>query len=54
MCRYRLRWHRKVIIWRHDRHRSPFVRRESGYDVQHNANAQKTKNYTDLWARLQI
>lgn len=49
MCRYRLRLDGEVIIWRClSTNGSPFVRRKSGYDVQHDANAQKAKNYTDL------
>lgn len=49
MCRYRLRLHSEVIIWRgRSTNRSPFVRGESGYDVEHNAHAQKAKNYRNL------
>lgn len=49
MCRYRLRLHSEVIIWRSlSTNGSPFVRGKSGYDVEHDANAQKAKNYTNL------
>lgn len=50
MCRYRLRLHSEVIIWRgwSTTNGSPFVRGESRYDVEHNAHAQKAKNYRNL------
>lgn len=54
MCRYRLRLHSEVIIWRClSTNGSPFVRRKSGHDVQHNAHAQKTKNYANLKRRIE-
>jgi hypothetical protein len=52
MCRYRLRLHSEVIIWRGwSTNGSPFVRGESGYDVEHDANAQKAKNHRNLWEK---
>lgn len=52
MCRYRLRLDGEVIIWRClSANRSPFVWRESGNDVQHNAHAQKAENHTNLNGR---
>lgn len=52
MGRYRLRLHRKAIIWRWCWYRTangtPFMGRKSGNDVEHDANAHETKNYTNL------
>ena len=49
MCRYRLRLHSEVIIWRGwSTNGSPFLRGKSGYDVEHDAYAQKAKNYRNL------
>lgn len=50
MRRYRLlRLHIEIIIRRSlSIDGSPFVRRKSGNDVEHDAYAQKTKNHTDL------
>lgn len=49
MCRYRLRLHSEVIIWRClSINRTPFLWRKSGHDVQHDANTQETENYANL------
>lgn len=55
MCRYRLRLDSEVIIWRClSTNGPPFVWRESGNDVQHDAHAQKAENHTNLNGREKV